>query len=125
MKVQYSNNKEGNDRVKKLITKSKARRWHCPRKLRTYPTWMKGRSQEFNGIAFQTLQRMKPKMFRTMEENGVITPHILSMRSHSHTQAKHAKKDFLLKHAKVTPFWDLMQSKKSQINQPRCLLSYK
>ena len=53
---------------------------------------MKGRIQAFNNNAFQTLQRPKPKMFWTMEENGVITAHVLSMRSYAHTQAKHAKK---------------------------------
>ena len=29
------------------------------------------------------------------EENGVSTPHVLSIGSYAHTQAKHAKKDYL------------------------------
>ena len=98
MKVQYSNNKKRNDKVNKLITKSKARRWHCPQKLRTYPTWMKGTIQDFNNIAFQTLLRPEPKMFGTREENGVSTLHVLSMRFYAHTQAKYAKREFLSKH---------------------------
>ena len=38
---------------------------------------------------------------RKREENGVSTPHILSMRSYAHTQSKHAKRDFFFisKHA--------------------------
>ena len=94
MKVQYSNNKERNDRVNKIITKYKARRWHFPLKLRTYPAWMKGRIQSFNHIAFQILQRLEPKMFWTREENGVSTPHVLCMSSFAQTQAKHAERDF-------------------------------
>ena len=95
-----SNNKERNDRVNKRITESKARRLHCPRKLSTYRTWMKERIKAFNDIAFQTLQRPEPKMFGTREGNGVSTPHVLSIRSYAHTQAKHAKRDFfVLKHA--------------------------
>ena len=31
------------------------------------------------------------------EENGVSTPHVLGMRPYAHTQAKHAKRDFLVK----------------------------
>ena len=38
-------------------------------------------------------------MFGTREENGVSTPHVRSMRSYAHTQEKHAKRDFLSKHA--------------------------
>ena len=59
---------------------------------------MKQKIQAFNNIAFQTLQGPEPKMFGTREENGVSTPHVLSMRSCAHTQAKHAKKDFISKH---------------------------
>ena len=36
-------------------------------------------------------------MFGIREENGVSTPHILSMRSSAHTQAKYAKKGLLSK----------------------------
>ena len=79
---------------------------------------MKGRIQAFNNVAFQTLQRLEPKIFEKRKENGVSTPHVLSMGSYAQTQSRHAKKDFLLKHAKVTPFWDLMQSQVSHINQP-------
>ena len=60
---------------------------------------MKRRIQDFNNIAFQTLQRPESKIFGKREENGVSTPHVLSMGSYAHTQAKHAKKDFLSKHA--------------------------
>ena len=70
-----------------------------PSKVEDYPTWMKGRIQAFNNIAFQTLQRPEPKMFGTREENGVINPLLLTMRAYAHTQAKHAKRDFLSKHA--------------------------
>ena len=41
-------------------------------------------------------------MFGTREENGVSTPHVPSVRSYAHTQAKHAKIDFLSKHANLT-----------------------
>ena len=69
--------------------------------FRTYPTWMKGEIQAFKDMAFQTLQRPEPIMFGTWEENWVCTPHVLSMRSYAHTQAKHAKRVFLSKHAKL------------------------
>ena len=62
---------------------------------------MKGIIQAFNNVAFQTLQRTEPKMFARREVNGVSTPNVLSMGSYAHTQAKHAKKDFLSKHAKL------------------------
>ena len=101
--VQFSNNKERNDRLNKLIKKSKARRWHFPRKLRTYPTWIKGRIQAFNDISFQCLQRSEPKMFETREENGVSSPHVLRMISYAHTQGNHAKRDFLVKTCHFTP----------------------
>ena len=57
------------------------------------------RIQAFNNVAFQTLQRPEPKMFGTREENEISTPYALSMRSYAHTQAKHAKIEFLLNHA--------------------------
>ena len=72
----------------------------------TYPTWMKGRIQDINNIAFQNFQGLETKMFGTREEYGVSTPHVLSMRSYAHTPAKHAKRDFLLKHAKL-PLYEL------------------
>ena len=37
-------------------------------------------------------------MFGTREENRVSTPHVISMRSYAHAQAKYAKRDFLSKH---------------------------
>ena len=49
----------------------------------------------------KTPQQPEPKMYGKKEENGVSTSHVLSMRSYAHTQAKHAKRDFLLKHAKL------------------------
>ena len=55
---------------------------------------MKGRIQAFNNVAYQTLQRPEPKIFGKREENGVSTPHVLSMRPYAHIQAKHAKKGF-------------------------------
>ena len=69
--------------------------------MRNFPTWMKGRLQAFNNVALKTLQRPEPQMFGKREENGVSTPHVLSMTPYSHTQAKHDKKDFLSKHAKM------------------------
>ena len=66
---------------------------------------MKDRIQAFNDIAFQTLQWLEPKMFGTREENEVITPHVLSIKSYAHTQVKHAKKGLLSKHAILPPFW--------------------
>ena len=56
---------------------------------------MKGRIQDFNNVAFKTFQRP--------EENVDSTPHVLSMRSYAHTQAKHAKSDILSKHVIFTP----------------------
>ena len=44
-------------------------------------------------------------MFGTREENGVITPHVLSMRSYAHTQAKYAKMGLLSKHAILPLLW--------------------
>ena len=60
---------------------------------------MEERIQAFNNIASQTLQRPEPKMFGTREQNGFSTPHVLSMISYLHTQAKHGKMKFVLKHA--------------------------
>ena len=60
----------------------------------TYPTGMKIRIQAFNNVAFQ---RPESKMFGKREENGVSTPHVLSMRLYGHIQAKHAKKGLLVK----------------------------
>ena len=37
-------------------------------------------------------------MFGTSEENGVSTPHVVSMTSYAHRQAKHDKRDLLSKH---------------------------
>ena len=48
--------------------------------------------QAFNNVTFQTLQRLEPIMFRKREENGVSSPHVLSMRPYAHIQAKHVKK---------------------------------
>ena len=62
-------------------------------------------------------------MFGTREENWVSTTHVLSMRSYAHTQAKHAKRDFLVKTCYFTPLMDLIQGQVSHINQPTCLLS--
>ena len=36
-------------------------------------------------------------MFGKMEENGVSTSHVLSIRHYAHIQAKHAKKGLLVK----------------------------
>ena len=57
---------------------------------------MKGRIQDFNNVTFKALQLTEPKMFGK-RENGVSTPHIISIRSYSHTQTKHAKTHFLVK----------------------------
>ena len=92
MKVQYSNNNERNDRINKLNIKSIARGWYYRRKLRTYTTWMKRIIQDFINIAFQALQQPEHKIFGTKAENGVSTPHVVSMRYFEHTEAKHATK---------------------------------
>ena len=65
---------------------------------------MKGGIQDFNNIAFQTLQRPEPKMFGTRQENGVSAPHLLSMRSYPHSKAKHAKEGLFNKTCYFTPF---------------------
>ena len=75
-----------------------------PSKVEGLPHLDKGRIQAFNNVAFQTLQRPEPKMFEKREENGVSTPHLLSMRSYAHTEAKHAKMDFLSKHVTLPIF---------------------
>ena len=64
---------------------------------------MKGRTQAFDNVAFQTLQRSEPKLFGKREENGVSTPYILSIRSYVHTQAKHATKGLFIKTCQITP----------------------
>ena len=61
---------------------------------------MKGRIQAFNNVAFQSLQRPEPKMFGKRKENGISTPHVLSI-GYAHTQATYAKNEFLSKHAKL------------------------
>ena len=61
------------------------------------------KNPSLHNVAFQTLQWSEPKMFRKREENGFSTPHVLSMRPYAHTQAKHAKKDFLSKTCQITP----------------------
>ena len=60
-------------------------------------------------------------MFEIREENGFSTPHVLSMRSYAHTQAKDVEGDFLSKHAILPLFRGLMKSQVSQINQPNML----
>ena len=72
--------------------------------MTTYPTWIKGRIQAFNDNAVKTLQRIELKMFGTREENGVSTPHVLSMRSYARTQAKHAKEGLFIKTCYFTLF---------------------
>ena len=92
MKVHYSIKKEWTDRVNKLKKNQNLDDGIAPRKLRTYPTRMKGRVQAFNNIASQTLQRSKHKMVGKREENVVSTPHVLSMISYAHIQAKILKR---------------------------------
>ena len=41
-----------------------------------------------------------------MEDNGVSTPHVLSVRYYAHTQANHAKKVLLSKHS-ILPLFGL------------------
>ena len=95
-KEQYSIKKERNERVNNLIKESKARGL-LSSIFEDLQTWMKGRIQAFNNVAFQTVQRPKPKMFGKREENGVSTSHVLCMRSYAHTKAKHATRIFLVK----------------------------
>ena len=52
--------------------------------------------QAFLANRSQTLQRPEPKIFGKKGENGVSTPHVLSMRSYAHTQAKHAKEGLFI-----------------------------
>lgn len=89
-------------KVFKLITSPYAKWCHFPQMLRTYPTWMKGRIQTFNNVAFQTLQQLEPKSLRR-EENGFSTSHVLCMRPYEHLQAKHAKMGLLVKTCNFTP----------------------
>ena len=103
MKVQYSNNNERNDRINKLNIKSIARGWHYRRKLMTYTNWMKRRVEAFINIAFQALQQPEHKSFGTKVENGVSTPHVISVRSYAHTEAKHAKKGLFMKPCHFNP----------------------
>ena len=42
-----------------------------------------------------SLQRLEPKFFRKRGNNGVSTPHVLSMRQYAHKIEKHAKKGHL------------------------------
>ena len=42
-------------------------------------------------------------MFGKREENGVSTPYVLSMRPYAHIQAKHSKKELLVKICHFTP----------------------
>ena len=41
-------------------------------------------------------QRPEPKVFGKMGENGVSTPHVLSMKLYAHITIKHAKQGHLL-----------------------------
>ena len=52
------------------------------------------KNESLNNVAFQTLQRPEPKMFGKREENGVSTPHVLSMRPYAHIQAVLSKNNF-------------------------------
>ena len=65
-----------------------------PSKVEDLSTWMKGRIQALKNVAFQTLQRAEPKIFGKREENGVSTPHVLSMRPYAHIMSKYTKRDF-------------------------------
>ena len=44
---------------------------------------------------------LEPKMFGKKQQNGVSTPHVLSMRPYAQIRAKHAKKGHLVK---ICPF---------------------
>ena len=59
---------------------------------------------------------MEPKMFGTREEYGVNTPHVLSMRSYAHREAKYAKNMLFY------PSLGLMQSQVNHTNQPNMLI---
>ena len=92
-----------------------------PSKVEGLPHLDKGRIQAFNNVAFQTLQRPEPKMFEKREENGVSTPHLLSMRSYAHTQTKYNKKDFFSRNMSFYPSRGLIQSQVSHTNQLKML----
>ena len=66
-----------------------------PSESEELPTWMIENIQAFFKSSRMSLQRPEPKIFGKREENGVSTPHILSMRLYAHTKAKHAKKGHL------------------------------
>ena len=51
-----------------------------------------------------------------LQENGVSTPHVLSIRSYAHTQSKHAKMG-ILSNMQFYPFRDVVQTQASHINQ--------
>ena len=68
-----------------------------PSEVEDLPPWIKIRIQAINNVTFQAHQRPKPKMFGKKEENGVSTPHVLSMRPYAHIRAIHAKKGHLVK----------------------------
>ena len=63
-------------------------------------------------------------MFEKKGENGVSTPHVLSMGSYAHAKEKHDKSSIYQNNPNY-PFRDLIQSQVSHINQPTCSLSYK
>ena len=90
---------------------------HYPRKFMTYPTGMKIRIQAFNSVALKNHQWPECKMFWKRKDNGVSTPHILSMRPYAYIQAKHAKKGLLDKNMSFYLWRNLMQSQASHINQ--------
>ena len=60
-------------------------------------------------------------MFGKKEENGVSTPHVLSMGPYAYTQAKHDKNNFFYQNMSNYHFRDLMQSQVSYINQRNVL----
>ena len=87
------------------------------------PTWMIKNIQAFFMSSQMSLQRPEPKMCGTQEENGVSTPHVLSMRPYAYIRAKHANKGHLAKTCHFTPLKvSCIIKQVIQINQT-CLLN--
>ena len=68
-----------------------------------------------------SLQRLEPKMFGKNKQNGVSTPHVLSMRPYAHIRAKHVKKGYLVKTCHFTRFNSLMLNQASHTNKSNML----
>ena len=64
-----------------------------------------------------------PKCLEKEEENGVSTPHVLSMRPYAHVLAKHTKKGLLVKTCHFTPLRTYCTEKQVLSTNKTCLHS--